>query len=70
MKNIIHNVFLKKTQTIILSFDEYTVYKMFGIMMLYDCYNYYCHFLSKYHSLKHKKINKSINHSDKSGSYQ
>ena len=31
-------VFLKKTQTIILSFDEYTVYIMLWIMMLYDWY--------------------------------
>ena len=42
-------VFLKKTQTIIVTFYEYTVYIMFWIMMLYDCYYYYCHFLSKFH---------------------
>jgi hypothetical protein len=42
-------LFLKKTQTIIVSFYEYTVYIMFWIMILYDCYYYYCHFLSKYH---------------------
>ena len=33
-------VFLKKTQTIIVSFNKYTVYIMFWIMMLYDCYYY------------------------------
>jgi hypothetical protein len=54
-------VFLKKTQTIILSFDEYTVYKMFWIMMLYDCYNYYCHFLSKYHCFLQCKIRFFLN---------
>ena len=51
-------VFLKKTQTIIVSFYEYTVYRyiMFWIMMLYDCYYYYCHFLSKYHCFLQCKI--------------
>jgi hypothetical protein len=49
-------VFLKKTQTIIVSFYEYTVYIMFWIMMLYDCYYYYCHFLSKYHCFLQRKI--------------
>jgi hypothetical protein len=44
-------LFLKKTQTIIVSFYEYTVYIMFWIMMLYDCYYYYCHCLSKYHCI-------------------
>jgi hypothetical protein len=29
---------LKKTQTIILCFDEYTVYIMFWIMMVYDIF--------------------------------
>ena len=33
-------VFLKKTQIIIVSIYEYTVYIMFWIMMLYDCYYY------------------------------
>ena len=47
---------LKKTQTIIVSFYEYTVYIMFWIMMLYDCYYYYCHFLSKYHCFLQCKI--------------
>ena len=49
-------VFLKKTQTIIVSFYEYTVYIMFWIMMLYDCYYYYCLFLSKYHCFLPCKI--------------
>ena len=51
-------VFLKKTQTIIVSFYEYTVYMyiMFWIMMLYDCYYYYCHFLSKYHCFLQCKL--------------
>ena len=49
-------VFLKKTQTIIVSLYEYTVYIMFWIMMLYDCYYYYCHFLSKYHCFLQCKI--------------
>ena len=49
-------LFLKKTQTIIVSFYEYTVYIMFWIMMLYDCYYYYCHFLSKYHCFLQGKI--------------
>jgi hypothetical protein len=49
-------VFKKKTQTIIVSFYEYTVYIMFWIMMLYDCYYYYCHFLSKYHCFLQCKI--------------
>jgi hypothetical protein len=49
-------VFLKTTQTIFVSFFEYTVYIMFWIMMLYDCY-YYCHFLSKYHCFLQCKIN-------------
>jgi hypothetical protein len=49
-------VFLKKTQTIIVSFYEYSVYIMFWIMMLYDCYYYYCHFLSKYHCILQCKI--------------
>ena len=48
-------VFLKKTQMIIVSFYEYTVYIMFWIVMLYDCY-YYCHFLSKYHCFLQCKI--------------
>jgi hypothetical protein len=38
------HVFLKETQTIIVSFYEYILYIMFWIMMLYDCYYYYCHF--------------------------
>jgi hypothetical protein len=33
-------VFLKKTQIIIVSIYEYTVYIMFWIMMLHDCYYY------------------------------
>ena len=33
-------VFLKKTQIIIVSIYEYTVYIMFWVMMLYDCYYY------------------------------
>ena len=41
---------------IIVSFYEYTVYIMFWIMMLYDCYYYYCHFLSKYHCFLQRKI--------------
>ena len=49
-------VFLKKTQTIIVSFYECTVYIMFWIMMRYDCYYYYCHFLSKYHCFLQCKI--------------
>ena len=49
-------VFLKKTQTIIISFYEYTVYIMFWIMMLYNCYYYYCHFLSKNHCFLQRKI--------------
>ena len=49
-------VFLKKTQMIIVSFYEYTVYIMFWIVMLYDCYYYYCHFLSKYHCFLQCKI--------------
>jgi hypothetical protein len=49
-------VFLKKTQTIIVSFYEYTVYIMFWIMMFYDCYYYYCHLLSKYHCFLQCKI--------------
>jgi hypothetical protein len=49
-------VFLKKTQTIIVSFYEYTVYIMFWIMMLYDCYYYYCHFLSKCYCFLQCKI--------------
>jgi hypothetical protein len=49
-------VFLKKTPTIIASFYEYTVYIMFWIMMLYDCYYYYCNFLSKYHCFLQCKI--------------
>jgi hypothetical protein len=49
-------VFLKKTQTIFVSFYEYTVYIMFWIMMLYDCYYYYFHFLSKYQCFLQCKI--------------
>jgi hypothetical protein len=49
-------VFLKKTQTIIVSFYEYTVYIMFWIMILYDCYYYHCHFVSKYHCFLQCKI--------------
>jgi hypothetical protein len=49
-------VLLKKTQTIIISFYEYTVYIMFWIMMLYNCYYYYCHFLSKNHCFLQCKI--------------
>jgi hypothetical protein len=49
-------VFLKKTQTIIVSFYEYIVYIMFWIMMLYVCYYYYCHLLSKYHCFLQCKI--------------
>jgi hypothetical protein len=33
-------VFLKQTRTIIVSIYKYTVYIMFWIMMLYDCYYY------------------------------
>ena len=47
-------VFLKKTQTIIVSFN--TVYIMFWIIMLYDCDYYYCHILSKYHCFLQCKI--------------
>jgi hypothetical protein len=50
-------VFLEKTQTIIVSFYEYTVYIMFWIMMLYDYYYYYyCHILSKYYCFLQCKI--------------
>ena len=49
-------VFLKTTQTIIVSFYEYTVYIMFWIMMLYDYYYYYCNFLSKYYCFLQCKI--------------
>jgi hypothetical protein len=49
-------VLLKKTQTIIIIFFEYTVYIMFWIMMLYNCYYYYCHFLSKNHCFLQCKI--------------
>jgi hypothetical protein len=41
---------------IIVSFYEYTVYIMFWIVMFYDCYYYYCHFLSKCHCFLQCKI--------------
>ena len=55
IRDIIKLYFFKKTQTIIVSFYEYTVYIMFWIMMFYDCY-YYCNFLSKYHCFLQCKI--------------
>jgi hypothetical protein len=56
IRDIIKRYFLKKTHTIIVSFYEYSVYIMFWIMMLYDCYYYYFHFLSKYHCFLQCKI--------------
>jgi hypothetical protein len=49
-------VFLSQTRIIIVSIYKYTVYIMFWIMMFYDCYYYYCHFLSKYHWFLQCKI--------------
>ena len=53
---VIKRYFLKKTQIIIVSFDEYTVYIMFWFMMLYDWYCIIFIFLSKYHCVVQCKI--------------